>query len=121
MGFSFERSAALAATLSKAGSSVSDVLPAMSKAMAVAAKEGKSAAVVFGETFDKIKNAPTATEAAGVALDVFGAKAGPKLATLIREGKLSFDDLLKSMQGGSDTIPQGRQGYARLRREVDAH
>jgi len=104
MGFSFERSAALAATLGAAGSSLSDVMPAMGKAMAVAAKQGKSAAKVFGDTFEAIKKAPTATAAAGVALTVFGAKAGPKLAEMIRSGKLSYEDLLKTMQNGGETI-----------------
>lgn len=104
LGFNFEQAAALAATLGKAGSSVSDVMPALSKAMAVAAKQGKDASTVFSETFDAIKKSPTDVQAAGIALQVFGAKAGPKLAELIRTGKLSYQDLLKTMQGGSDTI-----------------
>jgi TP901 family phage tail tape measure protein len=104
IGLSFEDSAALAATLGQAGSALDDVMPALSKSLAKAAKDGKPAAKVFAETFAAIKNAPSDTAAAGKALDVFGAKAGPKLATMIRAGKLEYQDLLKQMQSGSDTI-----------------
>lgn len=104
VGLDFDQSAAFVATLGKAGVDVSDVMPALSKSLAVAAKDGKDAATVFNETFDAIKNAPNDVDAAGVALDVFGAKAGPKFAAMIREGKFSYQDFLTSMQGGSETI-----------------
>lgn len=104
VGLNFDQSAAFLATLGKAGVSASDVMPALSKSLAVAAKNGKDATTVFSETFDAIKNAPNDVDAAGVALDVFGAKAGPKFAAMIREGKLSYQEMLTSLQGGSDTI-----------------
>lgn len=104
VGFDFDQSAILISALSKAGVDASDVMPGLSKAMATAAKEGKSAGDVFKDTFDKIKNAKSDTEAAGAAMDVFGAKAGPKLAALIREGKFSLDDMTKAVKDGTDTI-----------------
>ena len=103
-GFNFEQSAALLGLLGQNGLSVATIMPAMSKAMAVAAKEHKPAAQVFQETFDKIKNAPNDVAAAGDALKVFGAKAGPKLAELIREGKLSYEDFAKAIAAGGTTI-----------------
>jgi TP901 family phage tail tape measure protein len=102
-GFTFDESASLLALLGKNGLAASDVLPSLSKALAGAAKAGKPASQVIGETFDKIKNAPNDTVAAGDALSVFGAKAGPKLAALIREGKLSYEDFAKAIASG-DTI-----------------
>jgi TP901 family phage tail tape measure protein len=104
VGLDFNQSAAFLATLGKAGIDASDVMPALTRTLATAAKSGKDATAVFNETFDAIKNAPTDVDAAGVALDVFGAKAGPKFAAMIREGKLSYQDMLTSLQGGSDTI-----------------
>lgn len=104
LGFTFEESAALAATLSKNGASLGDVMPALGKAMAAGAKDGKPAAQVLRDVMAAIQNAPDDTAAAGAAIEVFGAKAGPKLASMIRQGKLGYDDLLKSMQTGSDTI-----------------
>jgi phage-related minor tail protein len=104
VGLDFDQSAAFLATLGKAGIDASDVMPALSKTLATAAKSGKDATAVFNDTFNAIKNAPTDVDAAGVALDVFGAKAGPKFAAMIREGKLSYQDMLTSLQGGSETI-----------------
>lgn len=104
VGLSFDQSAAFLATLAKAGVDANDVMPALSKTLATAAKDGKDASTVFNETFNSIKNAPSDTAAAGTALEVFGAKAGPKLAAMIREGKLSFEDMQKAISGGSDTI-----------------
>jgi TP901 family phage tail tape measure protein len=104
VGLDFDQSAAFLATLGKAGIDAGDVMPALSRSLATAAKQGKDATTVFNETFDAIKNAPTDVDAAGVALDVFGARAGPKFAAMIREGKLSYQEMLTSLQGGSDTI-----------------
>lgn len=104
VGLNFDRSAALIGLLGKAGVDASAVMPALSRSIAAAAKDGKSAATVFDETFRSIKNAPTDTAAASAAIDVFGAKAGPNLAGLIRQGKLSYEDLAKTIAGGSDTI-----------------
>lgn len=104
VGLNFDQSAAFLATLGKAGIDASDVMPALSKSLAVAAKNGKDATTVFNDTFNAIKNAPNDVDAAGIALDVFGAKAGPKFAAMIREGKLSYQDMLTGLQGGSETI-----------------
>lgn len=100
LGLSFDQSAALLATLGKAGVDVSDVMPGLSRAMATAAKEGRDASTVFSETFNAIKNSPSDVEAAGVALEVFGAKAGPRLAALIREGKVSFEEMQAALANG---------------------
>ena len=104
VGLNFDQSAAFLATLAKAGVDAGDVMPALSKSLAVAAKNGKDASAVFSETFNAIKGAPDDVAASGIALDVFGAKAGPKLAALIREGKLSFEDMQKAIAGGGETI-----------------
>jgi TP901 family phage tail tape measure protein len=104
VGLSFDQSAAFLATLAKAGVDAGDVMPALSKSLAVAAKNGKDASTVFNETFNAIKGAPDDVAASGIALDVFGAKAGPKLAAMIREGKLSFEEMQAAIAGGSETI-----------------
>jgi TP901 family phage tail tape measure protein len=104
VGFSFEDSAAVLGLLSKAGVDAGAVMPSLSKAVAAAAKDGKSAGDVFRSTFDAIRKAPTDTAAAGAAIDVFGAKAGPNLAGLIRQGKLSYEELSRSIANGHETI-----------------
>lgn len=104
VGLNFDQSATLIAGLSKAGVDASQVMPALSKTLATAAKLGKPASQVFHDVFQQIKKAPSDTKAAADAIAVFGAKAGPKLALSIREGKLSLDDLGKTIAGGHDTI-----------------
>lgn len=103
-GLTFEQSGALIGLLAKNGLDAGAVIPALGKAMAVAAKEGKPAAEVFKDTFDKIKNAPNDIAGAQAAVEVFGAKAGPKFAELIRSGALGYDDFAKSIAAGGDTI-----------------
>lgn len=104
LGFDFDQTAAFVGTLAKSGLEVRDVLPAMTKALATAGKSGQDASVLFAQTFDAIRNAKDPTEATGIALEVFGARGGPKLAAAISEGKLSFDDYMKTIQSGTDTI-----------------
>ena len=104
VGLSFDQSAGFLATLAKAGVDAGDVMPALSKSLATAAKQGKDASSVFTDTFNAIKGAPDDVAASGIALDVFGAKAGPKLAALIREGKLSYEDMTAAIAGGGETI-----------------
>ena len=104
VGLSFDQSAGFLATLAKAGVDAGDVMPALSKSLATAAKQGKDASSVFTDTFNAIKGAPDDVAASGIALDVFGAKAGPKLAALIREGKLSYEEMTAAIAGGGETI-----------------
>ena len=104
VGLSFDQSAGLLATLAKAGVEAAEVMPALSRALATAAEDGKDAQTVFTETFNAIKGAPDDVAASGVALEVFGTRAGPKLAALIREGKLSFEDMTAAIANGGDTI-----------------
>lgn len=111
VGFSMQDTTAIIAMLGKQGLSTKDVVPALAKAMAKAAKDGKPAAQAFRETFDAIKGAPNDVKASQKALEVFGSRAGPKLATLIREGKLSYDEFSKSIASG-DTIAKAASDTA---------
>lgn len=104
VGLDFDDSAALIAGLGKAGVSAAEVMPALGKTLAVAAKDGKNAGDVFTSIFDSIRDAPDDTTAASIAMESLGAKAGPKFAESVRSGKLAYDDLLGEIQGGSNTI-----------------
>ena len=101
-GFDFQTSTAFLASLGKAGIDAGDVMPFLKKGLAGAAKAGKDAGTYLNDTFAAIKNAPTETAAAAAAVEAFGSK-GATMAQLIREGKLSYDDLKASIADG-DTI-----------------
>lgn len=103
-GFDFDKSAAFVAVLAKAGVEASDVMPAMTRALKTAGSSGKDASVMFQETYASIQNASSASEAYAKASEVFGGRAGPKFAALIREGKLSIDEFTNGIVNGSDTI-----------------
>jgi TP901 family phage tail tape measure protein len=55
-------------------------------------------------TFKEIRDAKDPTEATAMALEAFGARAGPDMAAAIREGRFSIDDLEKTISKGRSTI-----------------
>jgi TP901 family phage tail tape measure protein len=103
-GLDFEQSTALVGSLAKAGVDASEVIPGLSKALATLTKEGKDPKEALTGLFDSIKNAPNDVKAGQEAIDLFGARSGPRLAQLIREGKLGYEDFLTSVQAGNETI-----------------
>lgn len=104
LGYSFEDATALLGQLDKAGVETGDVLGAMKKATANFAKEGITAADGIKIYYDEIQKATSATEAATIASEIFGAKAGPKMAELIRSGAMSVSDLTAELNENSETI-----------------
>jgi TP901 family phage tail tape measure protein len=106
-GFDFQTSTAFLASLGKAGIDAGDVMPALSRGLKNASKDGKDAGTYLNDTFNAIKNAPNDIEASKTAFDAFG-KSGGKMAELIREGKLSYDDLKASI-GEGDTISKATE------------
>lgn len=106
-GFDFQSSTALIASLSKAGIDAGDVMPYLKKGLKGAAAAGKDAGTFLNDTFAAIKNAPNDTAAGAAAVEAFGEK-GRIMAQLVREGKLSYDDLKKSISEG-DTISKATE------------
>lgn len=104
LGFDISHAAAFIGTLEKNGIAAGPVLGALNRSIKDAAGLGLDATGALNLYIDSIKNAGSAAEATGIAIDVFGPKAGPKLAQLIREGKLSYDELAQSISNGHDTI-----------------
>lgn len=104
MGYSFETASALMGQLDKAGVNVEEVLGAMKKSVGALAKEGISASDGLAMYYEQIKNAGTAAEAASIASEIFGTKAGSTMATAIRDGTLAVGDLTESLLENGETI-----------------
>lgn len=104
LGLGLDESTALLASLANAGVEASDVMPGFKKVIGEAAKSGKDSATAFHDFFAIIKGSPSDTAAAKYAVEQLGAKAGPQLASLIREGRLDYQGLLDQIRGGTDTI-----------------
>jgi phage-related minor tail protein len=56
------------------------------------------------EQIAAIKAAGTAGEANALALELFGARAGPDMAAAIREGRFDLGELFSTIESGSETI-----------------
>ena len=104
MGYSFETASALMGQLDKAGANTEEVLGAMKKSVGALAKEGISASDGLAMYYEQIKNAGTAAEAASIASEIFGTKAGSTMAAAIRDGTLAVGDLTESLLENGETI-----------------
>ena len=104
MGYSFETASALMGQLDKVGVNTDEVLGAMKKSVATLAKEGISASDGLAMYYEKIKNAGTAAEAASIASEIFGTRAGSTMAAAIRDGSLAVADLTAELQENGETI-----------------
>lgn len=103
MGFGFNDSAGFLANLNKNGIDASAVMGGLQKALVNATKDGKSMDEALAELQTSLMNASTDTEAYGLAMELFGNKAGPQLAAAIQEGRLAFDDLSNSVRDWQDS------------------
>lgn len=104
LGFGWEESAALIGKFQKEGVNTDLVLGSMRMALGKMAKAGEDPAKTLSRVTDEIKNAGSAGEANALAMELFGAKAGPDMAAAIREGRFEVDDLLKSVGNSPDQI-----------------
>lgn len=104
MGYSFEEATALIGQLEKAGVETSEVLSAMKKSVSTLAAEGIDASDGLQMYIDAVMNAEDATKATAIASEVFGTRAASTMASAIRDGSLSLDDLTASLNASSETI-----------------
>lgn len=112
LGFSFDEAAAMVAKFQKEGVNTELVMGSMRIALGKMAREGEPAAETFRRVVDEIKNAGDASTANALALELFGARAGPDMAAAIREGRFELDDLVGTISGGSETIAKASEDTA---------
>lgn len=111
-GLSVEQSADLIALLTKNGVPATEMSRALTRVLQEAAAAGVPAGDALTFVSDAIKNAGSDAEAAGIALDVFGPKAGAKLAAQIRDGTLSLTDFSAALGASQDTIADAQTDTA---------
>ena len=104
MGFDTSESIAILSKFEKAGVNTDTVLAGMKTAFKNWAKEGKDAKREYERIVRTISLTSDSTEAAQIAIDAFGKKAGPEMAELIKQGKLSYDDFLQIIEGSAGTV-----------------
>jgi phage-related minor tail protein len=104
LGFSMEQSAGLLGKFEEEGVNSELVMGSLRIALGKMAKAGEPAVETLARTVDEIKNAGSASEANAIALELFGARAGPDMAAAIREGRFEVSDLVDTLSSGGDTI-----------------
>lgn len=104
LGLSFEESIVLLSEFEKSGFESSKMLSYMTKAQAVAAKDGKGLSDVLGDFSQKAKTSTDQTKLLEEANTLFGTKGGAVMLKAIQEGKLGFDDLSNSAQNTSGAV-----------------
>jgi len=104
LGFDFNTTAALLGKFEKEGVNTEVVMGSMRIALGKMAKDGEAPVATLQRVMDSIKGAGDAGTANALALELFGAKAGPDMAAAIREGRFEVGDLVSTIAGGSDTI-----------------
>lgn len=109
LGFDFKTSAALMGKFEKEGVNLETVMAGMRKGLATFAKAGEAPAEALDRVVEAIKNAGSAAEANSLAIEIFGARAGPDMAGAIREGRFELDDLLATLESSPETIEKAAE------------
>lgn len=104
LGFDFATTAGLLGKFEKEGVNTDLVMGSMRIALGKMAREGEPAQETLQRVTEDIANAGSASEANAMALELFGARAGPDMAAAIREGRFELGDLLETIQSGDSTI-----------------
>lgn len=106
LGFGINESIGFLSQLEKNGVDASSVMGGLKKALATATKQGKPMSQAMAELQEKMAGAASDTEAAQVASELFGTKAGPAIASAIRDNRLSFDELSASVTDFGGSVDQ---------------
>ena len=104
MGFDFETSAALLGKFEKEGVNAELVMGSLRQALGKMARTGEPAVETFQRVTEEIKNAGSTSEANAIALELFGARAGPDMAAAIREGRFEVADLVSTLDASGESI-----------------
>ncbi len=104
MGFRLKDSIAMFAKWQKEGVNTTQAMSGLRIATAKFADEGKPVQETLWATIDAIQSMEDPTKALSLALDTFGARAGPVLADAIRQGRFGIDELKAAMEGAEGAI-----------------
>ncbi|MFC4714072.1 phage tail tape measure protein [Planococcus dechangensis] len=104
LGYNIEESAALLGHWEKSGVNSEVMLTGLKKGLQNLAAAGEDPAKVLPGLISDIENAGTESESTSLAMELFGKKAGPEMAKAIRDGNLSVDELLSTLDSSGETI-----------------
>ncbi|QKE56919.1 TP901 family phage tail tape measure protein [Staphylococcus aureus] len=106
MGFEMKESIALFTQWEKSGVNTEIAFSGLKKAISNWGKAGKDPREEFKKTLAEIERTPDIASATSLAIEAFGAKAGPDLADAIKGGRFSYQEFLKTIEDSQGTVNQ---------------
>ncbi len=106
MGFEMKESIALFSQWEKSGVNTEIAFSGLKKAISNWGKAGKNPREEFKKTLAEIEKTPDIASATILAIEAFGAKAGPDLADAIKGGRFSYQEFLKTIEDSQGTVNQ---------------
>ena len=104
LGLDTETSIAMFAGWEKAGVNTEIAFSGMKLAIGKWGKEGKDSTKEFEKTLKAIKDAPDITAATGMAIEIFGQRAGADLADAIQGGRFEIGDYVTALKNAGGTV-----------------
>ncbi len=104
LGLSLDNTISMLGELELAGVNSSTTMMGLRTAVSKFAADGKDANEAFLETIEKIACAADETEAAGIAVEAFGTRAGQELTLAIRSGTISVDTFNSTLEQADGTL-----------------
>lgn len=105
LGFSIDDTTALMASMGKSGVNVDAAMAGLQRSMVNLVKAGATdLPAALREGMEAIRAAGSESEAAALAIELFGVKAGPQMASAIRSGAMSIDDMVSALQDADGAI-----------------
>lgn len=104
MGLTANQAATFLGQLEVSGIDSSKAMTGLNKAIVNGAKEGKTLPEVMTDIQSSIVGAASETDAMNAAVEIFGSKAGPAIATAARNGSLDFQALASSVTDAEGSL-----------------
>jgi TP901 family phage tail tape measure protein len=104
MGFDINESAALLGKFEKEGVNLQLVLGSLRQGLAKFSKAGEEPVEALARVSAEIKSMGSVADANALAIETFGARAGPDMAAAIREGRFSIEELMATLDASGETI-----------------
>jgi hypothetical protein len=108
-GFSFEESIGLLGKWEKEGVNTELVMGSLRIAAGKFARENVPLRDGLEATFESIKNATSESEALAIAMDVFGARAGPDMSAAIRENRFDLGEFIETLEESDGAISKNAE------------
>ncbi len=106
MNFTIEESAAMLGKWEREGVNTELVLGSLRIAMGKFAKEGVPMREGLNQTIAEIQRLGPSAEATALAMEIFGARAGPDMAAAILEGRFEFEGLMQEIAASPETVKE---------------